>query len=204
MNDEKISTDDNDIEALLPWYVNGTLSSEEQAAVEELLNRSERAQRELAFLRAIATEAKSEARPPASEFGWRRLQKTIKSEATVDRRNWWKPGLAAAAMAIATLQVGLLVQNYNQMEGTRLLSDSPVIASGDYWLVQVLFTDDSQWQSLVTLIEEAEATVVDGPSSLGLVRLAVDKDNELFPSSADLLLWLEQQPQVTHVALEKE
>lgn len=203
MNNETVSTDE-DIEALLPWYLNGTLPAEDREAVEELLSRSEEARQELAFLSAIASEVQCESPLPASELGLRRLRQSIKSEKQVFSSTWWKPGLAAAAITVAVLQVGLLVQNKDPMEGTRLLSNSSVVASGDYWLVQVLFADDSQWQSLVTMIDEVNATVVDGPSSLGLVRLAVHKNDEVFPKATDLLLWLEQQPQVTHVALEQE
>lgn len=204
MNEQKITADE-EVESLLPWYLNGTLEGEERRMVEELLGRSKGARQELEFLKALAGEVESESLPPPSELGWRRLRRHIESEAKQPARNWWKPSLAAAAAAVIAVQSGLLLQrNEDPMATSRLLSDSPVVASENYWLVQVLFADDSQWQTLVTLIDKADATVVDGPSSLGLVRIAVDKDNALFSNSAELLDWLEQQSQVVHVALEEE
>ena len=58
---------------LLPWYVNGTLSSNEQARVEAWLAQSSEARNELAVLQQLAHQIKSAAIPVASELGWQRL-----------------------------------------------------------------------------------------------------------------------------------
>jgi len=206
---EEMFDSDADLMALLPWYLNGTLSADEQAAVAALLERSAPAREELAFLNEIAAEVRAEPEATVSELGWRRLQRDLQATAHVvttvpAKRAWWKPGLAAAATVIIALQVGILVRNPADHTDTRLLGQRSVEQEDSAWLVQVEFADVSEWRALADLLAGIDARLVDGPSALGIVRLAVDRENERFASAAELVNWLQQQPLVVHAALEGE
>lgn len=195
---------DNDIKSLLPWYVNNTLSEHERIEVRQLLARSEEAREEEAFLRTLSRHVQSEVAAPVSELGWKRLQRDIRAEKKAPARNWWKPGIAAAAMVMLALQVGLWVQQPAVDNDSRLLSQDLQNLQDNYWLVQVEFKEDSQWQAVAELIGSIDGRVVDGPSSIGLLRIALPIDNKRFESAQQLLAWLQQQPQISHVAIEGE
>ena len=193
---------DEELINLLPWYVNGTLSHTEKAAVEGLLARSEEAREEHGFLLKLSKEVASEQVQAPSELGWKRLQRDIRQEQQGSKRQWWKPGLAAAATLMLAVQVGFWVQTDSGSD-TRLLSvsDNAMLAS-DYWVLQVEFVEVSEWQRVTELIDNMEGQIVDGPSSMGLLRIAVPRDNPRFDNPEALMAWLKEQPAIAHVAVE--
>ncbi|WP_101759120.1 hypothetical protein [Oceanicoccus sp. KOV_DT_Chl] len=195
---------DEEIINLLPWYVNDTLSEDERKQVEQLLTRSEEAREEEAFLRSLSQHVQSEAAAPVSELGWKRLQRDIRAEEKAPVRDWWKPGIAAAATVMLALQVGLWVQQPAVDNNSRLLSQALQGVQERHWLLQVEFKDESSWQAVAELINNIDGRVVDGPSSIGLVRIALPIDNKRFTSAQQLLDWLQQQPQILHAAVEGE
>ena len=200
------SETDDDLRALLPWYLNGTLAADERARVEALLQRSAAAREELAGLRQLAPAVKqaeqqySNAHSAPAELGWARLQRSLQQEPATARRDWWKPSLAAAAALVVALQLGILMRPAPTDTDWQLQSGGQQqVLSGGY-RVQLRFVEHAQWQQVRGLLLEVDAVLVDGPSALGIVQVFVPADRR-FADGQALLQWLQQQPVVQHVAL---
>lgn len=200
-------TDDRALLELLPWYLNGTLSGPELAAVEALLLRSAEAREELAVLRRLAAAVREQEQgysgeqAPPFELGWARLQRSLQQEAPAPaRRDWWKPGLAAAAALVVALQLGILMRPAQVDSDWQLQSGGQEqLLSGGY-RVQLRFVEHAQWQQIRSLLLELDAVLVDGPTALGMVQVLVPADKR-FRDGQALLDWLGQQPVVQHAAL---
>ncbi|QKE64976.1 hypothetical protein HNE05_16995 [Aquipseudomonas campi] len=200
------SETDDDLRALLPWYLNGTLAVDERERVEALLQRSAEAREELAGLRQLvpalkhAEQQHSNAHSAPAELGWARLQRSLQQEPTAARRDWWKPSLAAAAALAVALQLGILMRPAPTDTDWQLQSGGPQqVLSGGY-RVQLRFVEHAQWQQVRGLLLEVDAVLVDGPSALGIVQVHVPDDRR-FADGQALLQWLQQQPVVQHAAL---
>jgi hypothetical protein len=196
--------DDRALLELLPWYLNGTLEGAELAAMEALLLRSAEAREELEVLRRLAAAVREQEQAheaPPFELGWARLQRCVQQEARpVPRRDWWKPGLAAAAALVVALQLGILMRPAQVDSDWQLQSGgSEQVLSGGY-RVQLRFVEHAQWQQIRALLLELDAVLVDGPSALGVVQVHVPADKR-FRDGQALLQWLQQQAVVQHAAL---
>ena len=196
--------DDRALLELLPWYLNGTLEGAELAAVEALLLRSAEAREELEVLRRLAAAVREQEQAyeaPPFELGWARLQRGLQQEARpAPRRDWWKPGLAAAAALVVALQLGILMRPAQVDSDWQLQSGgSEQVLSGGY-RVQLRFVEHAQWQQIRALLLELDAVLVDGPSALGVVQVHVPADKR-FRDGQALLQWLQQQAVVQHAAL---
>ncbi|AMR65381.1 hypothetical protein [Aquipseudomonas alcaligenes] len=196
--------DDRALLELLPWYLNGTLEGAELAAVEALLLRSAEAREELEVLRRLAAAVREQEQAheaPPFELGWARLQRSLQQEGrSAPRRDWWKPGLAAAAALVIALQLGILMRPAQVDSDWQLQSGgSEQVLSGGY-RVQLRFVEHAQWQQIRALLLELDAVLVDGPSALGVVQVHVPADKR-FRDGQALLQWLQQQAVVQHAAL---
>src|SRR5574342_1024598 len=87
-------------DALLAWFVNGTLEASERAAVEQHLRGCARCRDEVAFLGALreGVKALGGAEVPG-ELGRKRLLRELRAERRAPRA-WWRPALAVAAAII--------------------------------------------------------------------------------------------------------
>jgi hypothetical protein len=197
--------DDRALLELLPWYLNGTLDPQERANVEALLLRSAEAREELEVLRRLAAAVREQehgaGQPAPFELGWARLQRSLQQEARpAPRRDWWKPGLAAAAALVIALQLGILMRPAQTDSNWRMLGGGQEqVLSGGY-RVQLRFVEHAQWQQIRALLLELDALLVDGPSALGVVQVHVPADAR-FADGQALLQWLQQQAVVQHAAL---
>lgn len=203
---------DRNIEDLLPWYINGTLNDDERSAVEALLERSSDARKQHEILKALADQVQTEPVMEASELGWRRLQKDIRADkpseqaATSPARSdgWWKQGVAIAAALVIALQVGILSQTPATDTSTRLLSEGLPSLEQPHWLLQVEFKASAPWQQVSDVLSEIDGRVIDGPSGIGIVRVAVMKNGSQFASQQPLLSWFRAQSVVVHAVVEGE
>jgi len=207
---------DQELIALLPWYINDTLSADEKAAVESLLKRSEQAQQELVFLQQMSENVKSQPQPQPSELNWQRLKRDISKEprnepASAEKtqmhkapltRDWWKSGMAVAAALIVALQVGIYAQDHQIKRKTELLNQSAPVLQQPHWILQASFSPKASWQEIYAILNAVGARTVDGPSALGLMRLAVPKEHKQFASAEEVVSWMQQQAIIEHVAVE--
>lgn len=154
------------IAELLPFWINGSLSADEAAEVAAAVAADPALADETAFLRAL--RARMQAEPPGyspGEIGLARLKRTLAVE-TAPRR----VSLAtAAAVALIAAGLGFAAQT--------LLRPAPVEyiqASGDTDSAALLvaFQPTAPAQAISQALLAEGLTILDGPSALGLYRLA--------------------------------
>ncbi len=168
---------DKKIEELLPWLVNETLDREASRQVEEYLAGDPEARDDVEFLRAVRKTLQDQPLHSPGELGLKRFQKQLaeKRRPAPKPQTWWRPALAAAALVIV-VQGGLLVNLWqSDTPGTYTpLGTAPTGA-----MLQVELQETATAAAITEVLDRAGATIVDGPSALGLYRLQVRSESEL-------------------------
>jgi len=160
-----------DVGALIPWYLNGTLSEAERTQVEALLRESPEAESQLQMWRSVQLQVKTQPSvDPGTELGWQRLRRTIKHEKGREPGRLWRMALAASVLLVLGLQTSILMRQdsgarYEPLSGTEALENA--------WRVQVRFVDSATIADINALLLRLDARVVSGPSALGIYELAI-------------------------------
>ena len=154
------------IAELLPFWINGSLSADEAAEVAAAVAADPALADEAAFLRAL--HARMQAEPPGyspGEIGLARLKRQLAPQ-TAPRR----VSLATAA-AVALLAAGL---GFAAQTLLRLAPVEYIQASGDTDSAALLvaFQPTAPAQAISQALLAEGLTILDGPSALGLYRLA--------------------------------
>ena len=186
-------------EDLLVLRVNNRLTAEEAAELDRLLADHPDLAAEEDFLRAIKSEV--EARDPGTspgEFGLARLRRAIAEEeapappeaqAPADDKvvplrpagRVWRITAIAASLMLAVQVAGML--SYPE-EMLRLAGGGAEQRTGP--VLVVAFQPDATEAEIRTLLVGAELTIIDGPSALGLYRLAARDDTHATQALAAL------------------
>jgi hypothetical protein len=179
MSDMGTGKSEQDLDELLPWYINQSLSPEEAERVEAYLETSEKARQEVEFLRNLRRQVKdiSAARPPG-EFGLKRLQRDI-SRGRQDRitknyrarSRWWRPAAIAAAVVIA-IQAGVILQPWAPSDTVTTAAGT----SGQGTVLQVTLNPDATETEIRTLLQSIEGNIIGGPGSLGVYRIEIPNE----------------------------
>ncbi|HLA70962.1 MAG TPA: hypothetical protein VK624_05590 [Steroidobacteraceae bacterium] len=190
------STTPFDSSALIPWYLNGTLATEERRAVESWLVASG-SDVELQMWRAVQQQVRIDrAVEPGTELGWRRLrgQLGIAQEAT--RPAWkWRAALAAGILAIASFQTLILLRQ----ETVHLPLSGTTVASPDAWRLQVRFAERATIRDINALLLRIDAHIANGPSALGVYEISIPRTAAT--NVDDLLQELRREPLIEQVTL---
>lgn len=172
----------NEIEQLLPFYVNGTLSRAEQERVEGALLANPELREELDILSKLQTEMKAmELAQSPGELGLKRLQKSFRTETSVDTSKntaandnsvkvGWKFA-AVAACLLLVVQTLVFVPEWN--EDRDLISAGGSVIQPHGRLYSVTFAPDAREEDIRALMLSINGRFVDGPSALGVYRLSV-------------------------------
>ena len=174
---------DRDLDELLPWYVNGRLNPQERERVESYLDRCPPARAEVETLRALRRNLKEDSFPaPPGELGLARLKRDIREmkaqpvpvPATVRPvvSPLWKAA-AIAACLLAVVQGGILVDLWVGGDLTTASAPGPGAA-----VIQVRFVSTAKEADIRAALRAARVTIVSGPSSLGVYRLALVEKTE--------------------------
>ena len=146
---------------------------------------------------------------------WSRLKKQIdadtqqaKSKETATKAKAampsWAVSLGVAAMLVIALQLTFVFQpTQDNAFDAELLSSIPETITEPHWVLQLAFEPSATWSDITQTLESVNGVIIDGPSSIGLIRAAVPKDNPRFDESQALLGWLNTQLAIAHVALEE-
>lgn len=169
------------VEELLPWYVNDTLIREERETVEQGLENDAALHDEEEFLRMLRNSIKAGAAISPGEFGLKRLQKQISEEQkkpAPSQQTWWRP-LAIAATVALLIQGGVLVNLWNNQQGTTYgpLSDGGLttsVAAGP--VLQMSFAPSATEVQIRAILQKYSAEIVAGPGSLGVYRVQLSAD----------------------------
>jgi anti-sigma factor RsiW len=155
---------------LLPFYVNGSLSSEERAGVETLLAVDEDARRQHDQLVGLRQAIKvDDTGSSPAEFGLARLKSAIDRDRNRPAGRW--QGLVAATIA------GLVVAGaiaYAVLPGRGPVYVQAGATLGQPLLV-IAFRPDAPQGAVSELLIDNDVVIVDGPSAVGLYRAALPK-----------------------------
>lgn len=192
MSNDNDFKDVKNAELLLPWYVAGTLSTEDTQKVETWLHENPEAQAHLARaqeeLDTVITA--SEAIPMPRADAVNDLMAAIGADAPHTNptgfieRIWQmlSPRYAmagAAALALVVLvqagAIGLMVNN-DQSRSFEIASESPAISIGPTALIA--FQDDVPLATITTYLSTQNLTIVDGPKPGGIFTIAAPDTDE--------------------------
>lgn len=180
----------DDVESLLPWYVNGTLAAADRARVERELERDASLRAALAFWRQTAQSQHASAMPAAEDVGLARTLARIRAESApaaprlaqpapslwqrLFGGTWLKPAFAAA-LAVIVVQSGLLLAPERMQYRGAAPADTP---STDAMLaarvtLRVVFDPSVTEGQLRITLAAANAWLVGGPGDAGEYWLSV-------------------------------
>ncbi|MEX0582396.1 MAG: hypothetical protein WD185_01890 [Sneathiella sp.] len=175
-----------EVERLLPFYVNGTLQGEEFERVEQAIKADPDLQKEVAFLARLRDEVKTpQAENSPGELGLKRLQNALRqggrtSDAAasasnvVPLRNWGWRATAIAACLLLVLQTLVMLPAGTDDDLTSAGSGSITIPTGN--IISVTFQPDATEENIRNLLLSVGASIVAGPSALGVYKLSVPRD----------------------------
>lgn len=157
-------TDREDIEALLPFYANGSVSAPERAAVEAALAEDPALELELAALRAMRDTLQAEAPRSPGEFGLTRLMRDVDREAqpAPARSYFWQVAAAVALAAFLGQSLYLMSQRDTGYELAGETRDT----------ISVAFAPAASEAEMRSLLQSLGLEIVGGPSALGLYEIA--------------------------------
>lgn len=197
---------DQHVEALIPWYVNGTLGAADTQQVQWHLDGCEQCRVSVHLERKVARLVleRRDTLDCAPQSGWARLaaqldvRRSPLHEGSVSppsrrvRRRLVPALLVLQAAAIAGLGIAL-VQLLDQRTETsyHTLSDAPQVPPSISPTLRVVFTDEASNEKLRTLLEPIGGTIRSGPTANGVYTIELQKSG-----TTAALDWLRTQPEV--------
>ena len=172
-----------EIEELLPFYVNETLQDAERLQVEEALKGNAELQEEVALLERLRAEMQGmSADISPGELGLKRLQQSLSTEqkqtaeaptsANDNVMGWgWKAAAVAACMLLA-IQTFVFAPNWSGDNADLTAAGGGAISVPHGVLYSVTFSPNAKEEDMRALLLSAGARIIDGPSAIGVYRLA--------------------------------
>lgn len=161
----------DDVQALLPFLANGTLTGAERAEVEAMIAADADLRAELRALQAVRETLQAE-EPGYSpgEIGLARLMRGVGEDSAVRRPFWqalrtWQA--AAAILLVALLAQTVFLRPGPVQDGYSLAGADPEAAP----MITVTVRPDTTEGAFRSLLLRAGAEIVGGPSALGLYVL---------------------------------
>lgn len=169
----------NDISEVLPFWVNGSLDAAESARVEQALAGSAELRAEAEELRALRQDMRSV--PMAAgpgDLGLARLMRAIDAETVAPKTYDTRYNLQRMAASVAVAAVLSSLATYGVMRGGE---NAPALyeqASGEDLeaTLTVSFKPEATEAAISALLREKGLVIVDGPSAIGLYRIALPLD----------------------------
>lgn len=183
---------------MLPWYVNGTLDSTQEKALEAAMEQDDALKQEMVWLRQLQDSIQQQEQPaPPAELGWQRLKREIHREKnSVWKR--WGVGAATAATVLFSMQMGMMIKPEGQ--AIQVMSGAGQWENlQGYWPVQVQFAETTSVAAIQQWAAPVQARIVDGPSALGMFVILIPQSE--FTDQQTLEEWLEQNAMVEHAAV---
>ena len=156
------------VDVLLPWFVNGTLESEERALVERHLDHCKRCRREVEWLRELHAACGVVAAPDGSP-GASRLHRELMARR--QRVRPWSGAVMAAQLAAILVLGALVVSSDDSRAPYRTLSAAASSAS-----LVVVFDPATTESDFRRSLRAAGARIVDGPTQANAYLLDVAPD----------------------------
>lgn len=177
------STEQKEIELLLPFYVNGTLDDAENKLVKEAIASNKDLQQELVFLQSLQSQLQQQQEQSPGELGLKRLQRMLQKEQTNNETHHQKDNTAAntdrwkiAAIAACLMLVVQTATNFESDSDVYMAAGGNTLVQHKGEIVSITFTPDVSEQQIRSLLLETNVFIVDGPSALGIYRLSVSNN----------------------------
>ncbi len=171
----------NELDKLLPFYVNGTLTKEEKEAVEKQLTDDPAFEAERQYLVALHSKIQEqEMEGSPGELGLARLKASIQKETeavppTLNKpapeqdnvvQGWWKPVAIAACLGLAVMSTAQI--------NTAFMDDGMTTASGGVssgQVLQIFFEEAATEKDIRMLLRQKQLNIIEGPTALGFYRV---------------------------------
>ena len=176
---------------LLPFYVNGTLSTDDRAWFDSFLREHPQHSAELNWCEALQTKVRADVPAVSSEVGLERTLKRLRSEgpapqaarraaqpSAMERLRDWFASLVpqpilrpafAAALAVVALQTVVIVQMAGERDDDagqiRAIPGASVADKGPY--LKVNFKGEARETEIRLLLVEVHGSLAAGPGQLG-------------------------------------
>jgi anti-sigma factor RsiW len=172
-------------DVLLPWFVNGTLESDERAFVERHLEQCVRCQREVEWLRDLHAACIAAEGDPGASAAARKLRRRFEEprhERTIVaavRRLWsrlrpWSHWVAAMELAVIVLLGAWMALGHDDAAPYRTLSAKDAGASANAGgNIVVVFDPQTTEADLRRILRDAGAHIVGGPTRANAYVLEV-------------------------------
>ena len=191
-------TTHQEVQELLPWFVNGTLNERDQSMVNEHLQGCNECSRDVGVLIETSKVFQTTSGPSAESIDQARtaflqqLDDSIERKAYRSTRRWAIPVAMAACLLIAALFIGPLSQRDESFRtlGNTVPSNGPVI--------QLVFQPDTPEKSIRSLVLGDQGHIISGPTAQGVYRLELPADRD----PQQVLERLQHHPDVKFAALE--
>lgn len=164
-------------------YVRGAASPALADRIEAMMARDAAFRAEIALMRALkpALQGADWGRPPG-EFGWRKLETAIRRDEARRRLapsprqvGFWR--LAAAFLGVAVLgQAAYIASIPTTVEEAAYRTAS---GASEMHVLGVGFAPDASVAEIGDLLRDVDGRVIDGPSALGLYRVAFQSEETL-------------------------
>ncbi len=182
-------------EELLPWYVNGTLDTQERNLVKMHIANCDKCKKSIKLLEVIARKERESVDNGPGELAFQQFKKQLKQERTAKVKrvpSWWQPAMAAAILVIIVQSVFLVkpsgIRGIAPFDTVRSVdSRVPVMVSGlndtpdidpfnPSWgaVIKVKFLPDATEQEIRSLLFDIDGTFIDGPNSAGVYTIFLD------------------------------
>ena len=154
-----------EIEALLPWYLNGTLDARETRQVESYLRDVPEAQEELEWWRSVGRTVSEQGAAPQDDLGWARLSRRLRHERISPSPPQWTglwQAVSFAACLVIAVQSGFLMIGAN---------DDPSAfrgaAASEQVQIEMTFRPEASVADIESLLVSIDAEIVGGPDPEG-------------------------------------
>jgi len=160
-----------EVDELLPWYVNGTLSDDERERVRRYLGGNEQGSSDVEMLQGVREAVKVRQFDSPGELGRHRLKAAIEKESRGRRSGgpssgWWRPAMAAAVLVIAVQSV-LLISSWQSDDAFK-----PAGVAPERPAIQLRFQPGATEGEIRGLLSRLDVEIVSGPGSVGVYRVA--------------------------------
>ena len=181
------------VEDLLPWYVNGTLSSEDHARVNQALAEDSELSLEVTFLSEVAGAMRATHLRYDEIAGRAELIRRARTRGgLVERfRRAWPSGFAniltlvepkfAVALLVIVIQgavLGQLMLNEGRTKFSEVRAWPSAVATTAATVYRITFRPDASEQDIRTLLVSAGARIIGGPTQLGDYYLVLSGSEE--------------------------
>lgn len=157
------------VDALLPWYVNGTLEGDELEGVQRHLRECALCRQEVEWLRELYQACAVAEAAPGAPNAFRKLRRRLEARSSRDRavgraayRTGWTGWAVAASLAVAVIFGATLLQDTSAPALYRTLGASGGTAPAGSMVV--VFDPATTEADLRRILREADARLVDGPT----------------------------------------